>query len=130
MIVLDASAAVEWLLHTPAGARVGHRLVRPGESLHAPHLLDVEVTQALRRLLQLKHVTVSEATDALEGLRVLALRRYSHEPLLERVWQVRASLSAYDAVYVALAEALNAPLVTCDEKLAASHGHSASIELV
>jgi len=130
MIVLDASAAVEWLLHTTTGARVGRRLGGSGEALHAPHLLDVEVTQALRRLLQLKHVGPAEASDALEHLRALAVRRYSHEPLVERVWQLRSSLTAYDGVYVALAEALGVPLVTCDEKLGAAHGHTAKIEVV
>ncbi len=98
--------------------------------MHAPHLLDVEVTQVLRRLVQRKEVTVERAEQALEDLARLVIERHEHQPLVGRVWQLRDSISAYDGVYVALAEALDAPLVTCDAKLAGAHGHHAKIELV
>lgn len=130
MIVLDASAALEWLLQTPTGQRVGKRLFTPGETLHAPHLLDVEVIQALRRTVRLGYVMVPEAELALLDLRDMKLQRYPHTHLLERAWDLKNNLSAYDAVYIALAEALDAPLLTCDRKLASASAHSAQVELI
>jgi predicted nucleic acid-binding protein len=98
--------------------------------MHAPHLLDLEVAQALRRLVHLKEVTRSRAQQALDDHAGLVIERYSHRELLARIWQLRQSVTAYDAAYVALAEALNAPLLTCDAKLGGSHGHRARIEVV
>jgi predicted nucleic acid-binding protein len=98
--------------------------------MHAPHLLDVEVTQVLRRLVQRREVTVARAEQALDDLSRLVIERHEHQSLVSRVWQLRDSISAYDGVYVALAEALDAPLLTCDAKLAGAHGHHAMIELV
>ena len=106
------------------------RAFEASERLHAPHLLDVEVTQVLRRLVQRKEVTVARAEQALDDLSKLVIERHEHQPLVSRVLQLRDSTSAYDGVYVALAEALYAPLVTCDAKLAGAHGHHAKIELV
>lgn len=99
-------------------------------SLHVPHLLDVEVTQALRRCTASRLIDEGDATFALLALRDLDLERHSHEALLDRVWTLRRNLSAYDAVYVALAEALGAVLLTCDARLARAPGIGASVELV
>ena len=106
------------------------RALESSERMHAPHLLDVEVTQVLRRLVQRKEVTVARAEQALDDLSKLVIERHEHQSLVSRVWQLRDSISAYDGVYVALAEALDAPLLTCDSKLAGIHGHHATIELV
>lgn len=128
MIVLDASALVELLLNTPRGASVAARLSAPGETVHAPHLIDLEVASALRTLEAQGRVTTAVATQAIADLLTLAITRYPHDPVLHRVWQLRGNLSPYDAAYVALAEVLGAPVVTCDAKLAAAPGHRATIE--
>jgi len=129
MIVIDASAAVDWLLQTTAGQRIEHRLYSARESLHAPHLLDLEVAQVLRRLVRDGTVPANRADDALRDFLDLRLTRYSHVMLLPRVWQLRHNFSAYDAAYVGLAEKLGAPLITRDGRLAAAPGHAAIIEL-
>lgn len=100
------------------------------ETLHAPHLLDVEIAQTLRRLVQLRQITASRAEQALEDHADLLIDRYAHQELLMRIWELRNSVTAYDAAYIALAEALNAPLLTCDRKLAKAHGHGAKLEIV
>jgi len=128
--VLDASAAVELVLQTPRAERIAARALHPAERLHAPHVIDVEVVQVMRRLVQAKEITVGRADVALSDFEGLAIERHAHRPLIRRVWGLRASLSAYDATYVALAEALAAPMLTCDEKLARAHGHKAKIEVV
>jgi predicted nucleic acid-binding protein len=129
MIVLDASAAVEWLLQTSAGQLIEKRLYSVKESLHAPHLLDIEVTQVLRRLVREGTVPRNRADEAVRDLLDLQIARYPHFVLLPRIWQLRHNLSAYDAAYVVLAEKLGAPLVTRDGRLAAAPGHAAMIEL-
>jgi predicted nucleic acid-binding protein len=98
--------------------------------LHAPHLLDVEAAQVLRRLLAAGSITSRRCDQALRNLRDLRIRRYAHTTLLPRVWALRVNLTAYDAAYVALAEALEAPLVTRDRRLADAPGHRADIEVV
>jgi predicted nucleic acid-binding protein len=128
--VLDASALVELLLGTAAGRQVAIRIADPTLSLHVPHLADVEVTQALRRYVREGALGADEAAVALEDLRSLDLERHGHEPLFDRVWALRDNLTAYDAVYVALAEALECPLLTCDRRLARSPGLSRRVELV
>ena len=130
MIVLDASAALELLLQTPLGVRVAERALATEESLHAPHLLDVEVSQVLRRYVLAGELAAERADQALSDFTGLPLTRYAHIDLLTRVWLLRDSLTAYDAVYVALAEALQAPLLTTDRRLAHAHGHEATIELL
>lgn len=129
MIVLDASATVDWLLQTPAGTRIEHRLYSNSESLHAPHLLDVEVSQVLRRLVRGGSISARRAEQAIEDLTDLKLTRYPHFVFLPRVWQLRHNLSAYDSVYIALAERLDATLVTRDVRIATAPGHTAHIEL-
>lgn len=129
MIVLDASAAVELVLGTPRGRTVAARIADPAIALHAPYLVDVEVTQALRRYVRDEELDASAAKLALDEFRALDLERHAHEPLLDRVWELRRNLSAYDAVYVALAEALKAVVLTCDGRLARAPGVTARIEL-
>lgn len=130
MIVVDASAVLEALLRTPAAAAVEERIFGPGETLHAPHLLDIEVAQVLRRYAMTGEADPNRCSAALEDLLDFPLNRYPQDFILPRVWGLRANLTAYDAAYVALAEALDAPLLTRDRRLAASPGHLARIELV
>lgn len=130
MIVLDASALVELILHTPAGLAVSARIAEPALGLHVPHLADVEVAQALRRYVRDDEIKATAARAALDDLRALDLQRHAHEPLLERVWELRQNLSAYDAVYVALAEVLETVVVTCDTRLARAPGMTRRVEVV
>jgi predicted nucleic acid-binding protein len=106
------------------------RLFAGSASLHAPHLLDLEVLHVLRRLERRRVLRPSRAAEAIEDLLDLPLTRYPHGPLASRVWELRGGLTAYDASYVALAEALGAPLLTRDAALAAVRGHRARVELV
>ena len=130
MIVLDASVLVELLLNTAAGRAIATRIADPALGLHVPHLADIEVAQALRRFAKDGELDGADAVVALEDLRSLDLQRHAHEPLLERVWQLRQNLSAYDAVYVALAEVLETVLLTCDGRLARAPGLARRVELV
>jgi len=127
MVVVDASALVEVLTAGAASDALYARL--RGEELHAPHVVDLEVTHALRRLDRTRALETSRCSQALLFLRAMSLFREPHEPLLERCWELRANLTAYDAAYVALAEALEAPLITRDARLHAAPGHRAAIEL-
>ena len=129
MIVLDASAAVDWLLQTPAGQNIEKRIYSGHETLHAPHLLDLEVTQVLRRLAMQGVISPHRADEAVRDLLDLRVARYPHLVLLTRVWQLRHNFSAYDAAYIVLAEKLGAALVTRDSRLASASGHTAAVEL-
>lgn len=129
MIVVDASAVLEFLLQTPLGTRVEARLLQNDE-FHAPHLIDVEVTQGLRRLVRTGEVSADRAAEAIQDLADLDLHRHAHLDLLTRAWTLRENVTAYDAMYVALAEALDAALVTCDSPLSKAAGHRARIEVV
>lgn len=128
MIVLDASATIDWLLQTTAGREIEHRIYGQPETLHAPHLLDLEVAQVLRRLVREGTISSTRADQAIDDLRDLRVARYPHVPFLDRIWQLRQNLSAYDAAYVALAEGLACPLVTRDARLAETSGHGVRIE--
>lgn len=130
MSVLDASVVVEFLLRRDRIPGLAERLLRGAESFHAPHVLDVEVTHVVRRYCLRGVVADRIAEDALDLYRALPLNRYAHDRLLPRIWELRHIMTAYDAAYVALAEALDAPLVTRDAKLAATRGHAAAIALV
>ena len=130
MIVVDASALLEFLLQTSLGARVEARLFREDDELHAPHLLDVEIVQGLRRLVRTGEVSSGRADEAIADLTDLDVHRHAHVDLLRRVWKLRDNISAYDAIYVALAEAIAAPVVTCDGPLSKAPGHRARIEVI
>lgn len=130
MIVLDASATIEWLLQSPTGVKIDQRIFSPLESLHAPHLVDVEVAQVLRRYVRDKAITARRGQEALEDLADMPLSRYPHDLLIPRIWELRATLTAYDAAYVALAELLDARLLTCDGKIASASGHHAVVDVV
>lgn len=129
MIVVDASALLEVLLRTPAANAVEERLFVSGRTIHAPHLLDVEVAHVVRRYAAIGAIDDARGRAALEDMADFPLRRYPHDLLLPRIWALRNNLTAYDAAYVALAEALEAPLLTRDRRLAAAAGHRARIEL-
>ncbi len=130
MIVIDASAAIELILRTELGEKVEIRALAPQERLYAPHLLDLEVAQVLRRLTQLREITAARAQEALDDYNGLFVERAAHRELLGRVWQLRDSMTAYDGAYIALAEAPDAPLLTCDGRLTRSPGHRATIDLL
>ena len=126
MIVLDSSAAVDYLARLAPSQWVAEQ-IELDPDLHAPHLLDIEVTGSLRRLLQASFITERRARAALDDLAALDLARYPHLLLLDRIWQLRRNLTAADAAFVALAEALDAALVTTDRKLAGAPGVRARI---
>ena len=128
MLVIDTSAVAAALVGRPTDSRLVDRLGNDGD-LHAPHLLDVELLHALRRLVRTGQLTQERAADARADFAELTVVRYGHQPLADRAWDLRDSLTAYDATFVALAEALEVPLVTCDARLARASGHRAAVEL-
>ena len=130
MIVIDASALLEVLLNTATSGRIAERLFGRNETLHAPHVLDLEVAQVLRRYTLSGEMDAERSDQALEDLADLPLNRYPHDVFLFRIWALRRNLTAYDAAYVALAEALDAPLLTRDTALAMAPGHRARVELI
>jgi predicted nucleic acid-binding protein len=130
LIVLDASTLVSILLDPrPNAEPVRERVERPGESVHVPHLLDVEVLNMLRRQMLGSILAKERGTTAPQDLGSIKMTRYPHTLLLGRIWELRENVTAYDAAYVALAEALGAPLVTRDTRLAQAPGNSATVEL-
>jgi len=129
LIVLDASAAIDWLIQSPAGHLIEQRIRARNETIHAPHLLDIEVLQVLGRLARRGVISDQRADIAVQDLLNLRIVRYPLFILLQRVWQLRQNLTAYDAAYVALAERLQAPLLTRDAGIAGASGHSARVEL-
>ncbi len=130
MIVVETSALVEVLLRTPSATRIEARLFAPGETLHVPHLIDVECAQVMRRLAANENIGADRGHRALIDLADMPLRRYPHDILLPRVWELRHNLTAYDAVFVALAEILGATLITGDRRIATAAGHRAVAEVI
>jgi predicted nucleic acid-binding protein len=128
--LVDASALLEFVLQTPLGTRVEARLFRHEDEFHAPHLVDVEVVQGLRRLVRTGEVSSRRAAEAIADLTEFDLHRHAHVDLLGSAWKLRDDISAYDAMYVALAEAIDAPIVTCDGPRAKAPGHRARIEVI
>ena len=127
MIVVDASALLDILLRTRAAATIERYLFADGETLHAPHLVDLEIAQVLRRYTLNGEISEARGVAAVQDFAAFPIERYSHLPFLPRVWELRANLTAYDAAYVALAEVLDAPLLTSDARLARTSGHRARI---
>jgi predicted nucleic acid-binding protein len=130
VIVIDASVVIELLLRTVAGRHLERRVLGAAETLHAPHLLDLEVTQVLRRYVRVGELSVERGKEALQDLLDLPLHRYPHHLFLPRIWEFRDSATAYDAAYLALAESLAAPLLTRDARLSAASGHHAVVKVL
>lgn len=129
-MVIDASALLEVLLRTPAAADIDALLFAPGATLHAPHLIDIEITQVLRRYVASRQIGEERGRLALADLADFPLHRYPHDVLLPRIWDLRHNCSAYDAAYIALAEILQVPLLTRDQRLARMNGLTARVLLV
>jgi predicted nucleic acid-binding protein len=125
MIVLDASVVVEVLTNGALADAIRDDLAGGDESFIVPHLIDVEVVSAIRRMMAGQRAETHRSNQFLAGLAALPAERYAHTPLLGRIWELRNNFTAYDAVYIALAEAMNAVLYTCDAKL--SKGHRARV---
>ena len=130
MIVADASVLLEILLRTELGELAQQRLFKRRETIHVPALVDLEVAQVLRRYVSRKDITASRGRASLDLMAVFPLERYYHDPLLPRIWELRENMTASDAAYVALAEALRAPFVTCDARLAKAPGIRTSVEVL
>ena len=129
MIVVDASALIEILLTSERSERIWKRLFAREESLHAPHLLDIEIAQVMRRYVARGEVTAERGRATIDLLPRIPVHRYPHEPLLPRIWALKDNSTTYDAAYLALAEALNASLVTCDHSLERVPGVRAQVEV-
>ena len=128
--MIDASAAVELLLDTARGRRLGERLRRESVEIHVPHLVDLEIAQTLRSYVQRGAFDAERGARALRHWRHLQAERYGHHRFLDRIWELRHNVSAYDAVYVALAEALSTTLLTADRRLAGAPGLQGRVELI
>ena len=128
MLVIDASATTDLLLARPIAEEIAGHIADHAHDLHAPHLLDVEVVSAVRRLVMAGESTQARAFEAIADLLELPIVRYPHEILVPRIWDLRDNFSAYDAAYLALAEALideGVPLLTTDDRFArATRAHT------
>ena len=129
MIVADASAVVEVLLNTPSGLEI-RRYLAAEETIHVPHLLDLQVLQVLRRYARISTANSPRVEEALQDYASMQLNRHGHLALLPRIWELRHNWTAYDAAYIALAEALDAPLITRDRALASRSGHRARVLVI
>ena len=127
MIVLDASVVVELLTNGILAESIRNELAARNESFLVPHLIDVEVMSAMRRLVAGQRIDPHRSAQFLAGLAALPAERYSHTPLIGRIWELRHNFTPYDAAYIALAEATDSVLYTCDEKL--RRGHRAQVAL-
>ena len=127
MSVLDASVVGELLTNGALADSIRSDLSERDESFVVPHLIDVEVISAIRRLVAGQRTSAHRSAQFLAGLAALPAERYSHTPLIARIWELRQNFTAYDAAYIGLAEAMSATLCTADEKLC--NGHRARVEL-
>ena len=130
MIVADASVLVEALAGGGSRAEVVRERLGAAQQVHVPHVVDLEVAHALRRLVARGLVTEALGTTAIAQLQQLPLTRYPHVSFLDRIWALRASVTPYDAVYVALAVAVGAPLITLDQRLAGAPGPACPVEVI
>ena len=118
------------LLNLGVGARrIRERMEREDNSLHVPHLFEIEVINALRHHALRHGISESRRLELLEDLTTMSISRYAHTAMLPRIWELRDNVSAYDASYIALAETLEAPLVTRDARLARAPGIRAEVEV-
>lgn len=127
MIVLDASAALKMILRHEGSEALAARVI--GEDIHAPALVEVEVVSGLGRLQRQRRVAADRAAIGLEWFLDLGIEMHHGPELTRRIFALRHSLSAYDAAYVAVAESIEAPLLTADGRLSRAHGHRARVEL-
>jgi predicted nucleic acid-binding protein len=131
VIVLDASAAVAVVLNERGLAEgVRERLAQTRGAVHVPHLFDLEVLSAIRGHLRGGRLRQDAAEHALDLASQLRVRRWDHHPFRDRIWALRDNVAAYDATYLALAEALELPLVTTDARLATAKGSAAQVVLL
>ena len=128
MIVVDTSAIMAALAGRPHIPELTELLARDAD-LHAPHLIDVEFLHALRRLVLTGQLSGDRADDARTDFADMSIIRYPHVPLADRIWALRDNVSAYDAAFVALAEVLDVPLITCDKHMARGTAHRAQVEV-
>jgi predicted nucleic acid-binding protein len=128
MIVLDASAVVELVAGGALAETLRRELSQRREPVIVPHLLDVEVVSALRGLAAGKRIEGRQIRQMLRDLADLPVERHAHAPLFDRVWELRNNFTAYDAIYIALAEAMDAVLITLDRKL--EKGHRARVVVI
>ncbi len=125
MIVVDASVVVDAFVgEVAAVARIS------GTEIHAPHLIDLEVTSALRRMVATEVIVEQDAASILHAIQTADLHRHDHTLLLDQIWAMRSAINPYEGAYVALATTLGVPLVTADQKLAAAPGLTCAIELI
>ena len=129
MIVVDASVVVELLLNAARAADLRRRLLMPLRALHVPHLIDLEVLHTIRRYWLTGEISDMRASEAIADHLALPLKRHSHHFLLLRAWDLRANFTAYDAIYVALADSLGATLLTADTRLAKAATRFVSVEV-
>lgn len=130
MIVVDSSIILEILLRTKSALSIEKRIFSKGQTLHAPHLIDIEIAQVIRRYTSAGEITAERGFQAIEDFIDFRISRYSHDILLHRIWELRTNMTAYDAAYVALAEILDSPLLTRDAKLTRSAASTAKIQLI
>ena len=132
MLVVDASAVVELLFKSKIGEKVFDIIFKPSINLIAPELLSIETIQVIRRFTSSRELSQERASMAFQDLRDLPIFYYPHQILLDRVWELRKNFTAYDATYLALAESLQAPLLTCDSAFNKGYGklHKAKVILL
>jgi predicted nucleic acid-binding protein len=123
-VVIDSSAIVDVLIDAQPAELVAELA---NNDLAAPHHLDIEVFSVLRRLERCGEIGEKDAAEARRMFGSMNISRYAVDGIAERIWTLRHNLTCYDAAYVALAEVLDAPLLTCDAKMAGAPGHDAKI---
>jgi predicted nucleic acid-binding protein len=130
VIVVDSSVILEVLLRTKSAQTIEKKIFSRGQTLHAPHLIDLEIAQVIRRYASAGEITSERGTQAIEDFTDLRITRYPHDILLPRIWDLRTNMTAYDAAYVVLAEILDSPLLTRDSKLSRSSVTTAKVQLI